>query len=468
MNSILSIILVIAMLFSSVGGLTSKIEDTVSADVKISLEAQAVEAIAALSGTQTTEESMQTLKMAADILSVLTLKGVASKDAAELVLLAGEDALISIGATSTEEITAVASNLLGSQVVTVSNATLEQMKQSGTDMSALEKLQAVNREQIMKDAAEARETLKKALAAKKGEAETGEFDVDGMHFTSRAPLDITYTEFMELLLNASKELAAKESMQAVAKMSGKDLVAEIEKSIEELKNRPEEQKPVVEEAFCYSDANNSEYFTCLMKNKAVAEGTAEETFNFAFGDVDGLLESNFHYVRGEQVIDARITSTDIDFINMEVSIATEQADALITAARETDGSLGMTADIKAKTQNVNAKIELNTKALGGDRYGFKVEMFMGGETPLLIAEGSYGKGGELTSVFSGEDITVVSLEEAMSDTTGEATNKLQMSMIACLMKGVATLVKVLPEDTSKWLSTQFTQMMTPQKTTTTP
>ena len=186
------------------------------------------------------------------------------------------------------------------------------------------------------------------------------------------------------------------------------LVAEIEKSIEELKNRPEEQKPVVEEAFCYSDANNSEYFTCLMKNKAVAEGTAEETFNFAFGDVDGLLESNFHYVRGEQVIDARITSTDIDFINMEVSIATEQADALITAARETDGSLGMTADIKAKTQNVNAKIELNTKALGGDRYGFKVEMFMGGETPLLTAEGSYGKGGELTSVFSGEDITVVS------------------------------------------------------------
>ena len=460
MNSILSIILVIAMLFSSVGGLTSKIEDTVSADVKISLEAQAVEAIAALSGTQTTEESMQTLKMAADILSVLTLKGVASKDAAELVLLAGEDALISIGATSTEEITAVASNLLGSQVVTVSNATLEQMKQSGTDMSALEKLQAVNREQIMKDAAEARETLKKALAAKKGEAETGE--------SSRAPLDITFTEFMELLLNASKELAAKESMQAVAKMSGKDLVAEIEKSIEELKNRPEEQKPVVEEAFCYSDANNSEYFTCLMKNKAVAEGTAEETFNFAFGDVDGLLESNFHYVRGEQVIDARITSTDIDFINMEVSIATEQADALITAARETDGSLGMTADIKAKTQNVNAKIELNTKALGGDRYGFKVEMFMGGETPLLTAEGSYGKGGELTSVFSGEDITVVSLEEAMSDTTGEATNKLQMSMIACLMKGVATLVKVLPEDTSKWLSTQFTQMMTPQKTTTTP
>ena len=95
-------------------------------------------------------------------------------------------------------------------------------------------------------------------------------------------------------------------------------------------------------------------------------------------------------------------------------------------------------------------------------------MFMGGETPLLTAEGSYGKGGELTSVFSGEDITVVSLEEAMSDTTGEATNKLQMSMIACLMKGVATLVKVLPEDTSKWLSTQFTQMMTPQKTTTTP
>ena len=94
MNSILSIILVIAMLFSSVGGLTSKIEDTVSADVKISLEAQAVEAIAALSGTQTTEESMQTLKMAADILSVLTLKGVASKDAAELVLHSGAKLLM--------------------------------------------------------------------------------------------------------------------------------------------------------------------------------------------------------------------------------------------------------------------------------------------------------------------------------------------------------------------------------------
>ena len=54
MSSIVSILLALALAFTSMGGLTANIEDTVSFDAKISLD---VEAIMALSG-QTAQEGL--------------------------------------------------------------------------------------------------------------------------------------------------------------------------------------------------------------------------------------------------------------------------------------------------------------------------------------------------------------------------------------------------------------------------
>ena len=81
MNSILSIVMVIVMAFSSIGGVTAALKEPVSFDAKINVDA---DGILALAGTAATEETKQTITIVKDIVGALTLKGVADKDNAEL------------------------------------------------------------------------------------------------------------------------------------------------------------------------------------------------------------------------------------------------------------------------------------------------------------------------------------------------------------------------------------------------
>ena len=127
MNQIFSVILVIVMAFSSMAGVTAGIEGAVSFDAKISMDTEAVLNLAAASGTDVPEEAKQGYKVAGDILNALTLKGTATKDTAELALLAGEDVALSIGMKADEKGTTVASNLLSTDVIFVSAELIEQM-----------------------------------------------------------------------------------------------------------------------------------------------------------------------------------------------------------------------------------------------------------------------------------------------------------------------------------------------------
>ena len=203
MSSILSALLAIIMAFSSIGGATAVLEEPVSFDAKINLDG---DGILALAGDELPEETKQTIAIVKDILSVLTLKGVASKDGTELDLLAGEDVFVSIGVKNTEDGGLLAaSSLLGSMVLSVSAETLqalqEEVQASTSEASAgLDSLQTLDKEQIAKDTAEVGEKLIQAFEAKKGETETGEFTVDDMTFTAKTPVNMTYAELVELLL----------------------------------------------------------------------------------------------------------------------------------------------------------------------------------------------------------------------------------------------------------------------------
>ena len=161
MNQLLSVILAIAMAFASMTGMTAGTEDTVSFDAKITADVQAVMALSGTNGDEIPEETQQVAKVAGDILEALTLKGVATKDAAELDLIAGEkDVVLSIGVKNDETGATVASSLLSGDVVFISAETLkqtEQQMQSGSsapDMSVLQQLQGLDKEQIEKDCGE--------------------------------------------------------------------------------------------------------------------------------------------------------------------------------------------------------------------------------------------------------------------------------------------------------------------------
>ena len=256
MSSIVSILLALALAFTSMGGVTANIEDTVSFDAKISLD---VEAIMALSGQtaqeglteaaqKQLEEQKEIVKVIGDIISSLTLRGVASKDTAEAVILAGDSVALSIGMKKDDTGVKAASSLLPNNVIFISNELIqmmqEQMEQqaqqlaeqtaaltgegqvpmAGSVQSAASSLdpqaiaailEKLDKEQIAKDIEEAGKKLTEGIEAKKGETETGEFTVDDMAFVSKTPVNMTYPEFVEFLLTGAKELAAKEGEEII-------------------------------------------------------------------------------------------------------------------------------------------------------------------------------------------------------------------------------------------------------------
>ena len=466
MNNILSLVLVIVMAFSSIGGATAVLNEPVSFDAKINVDA---DGILALAGTEVTEETKQTLTIVKDILGALTLKGVAAKDNAELDLLAGDDVMLSIGVKNAEDGGMLAaSSLLGSQVISVSAETVQAIQQqaqaSMTEASAgLGSLENLDKEQAAKDFAEIVEKAMKAFEEKKGETETGDFTVDDMKFTAKTPVNMTYTEFMELVLNSTKELLAKESLQPIVQAANKDkdLIAEIDKEIEKLNSMSEEEKPEAQFAL-YSNENEGGYFVCDMTKAAKEENDKAETMHVGIGGGEELVRIRFSFEQNKETMSIAADVTKDNTADLKAHVnAKDGSVADISVTCNAAGNLDMAFDINSK--DAVAKILVKTEAVEGERTKYTLDVFMNNaEQPLVNITGTAGKGGEAVSVYEGENITVLPFEELMKDTDGTASGKLQTTLLAGVLKAITVLTKNLPEDTATWLNKQVMQQMMPK------
>ena len=469
MNSILSILLVIVMAFSSIGGATAVLTNPVSFDAKINVDA---DGILALAGTEATEETKQTVTIVKDIVSALTLKGVAAKDSAELDVFAGDDVMLSIGVKNAEDGGLIAaSSLLGSQVITVSAETVQalqqQMQASVNEASAgFGGMENLDKEQIAKDVAEIVEKVMKAFEEKKGETETGDFTVDDLKFTAKTPVNMTYTEFMELILNSTKELLAKESLQPIVQAASKDkdLIAEIDKEIEKLNSMTEEEKPEVQFAL-YSNENEGGYFVCDLTKAAKEETEKAETMHVGIGGGEDPARIRFSIEQNQETmnITADIAKDKTADLKAHVN-AKDGSVADIAVTCDAAGSLDMAFDINSK--DAVAKILVKTEPVEGERTKYALDVFMNNtEQPLVNITGTVGKGGDAVSVYEGENVTTVPFETLMNDTDGTASGKLQMTLTAGVLKAITVLTKNLPEDTGIWLNKQIMQVMMPKTTT---
>ena len=257
-QAIMTIVMVLVMAVSSLGGMTAEMQEPASFDAKISAD---VQTLMLMTGNSASMDQEATAAVS-DIFSALTLKGTADQEKIELGLFAGEqeETLLTLGAKKDGEAVTVASSLLGSQVIGVSaeevQAIMEQMG-SSVNTAAIGGIPEVDKEQMQKDSAELTEKLTKAFEAKMGETENGEFTVDGIAFTSRTPVNMTYEEAAELLLTSVKELIEKESyqqfLQAMQQSQNQDLAAEIDKAIEKIRNGEAEKFDTFELA-AYADA----------------------------------------------------------------------------------------------------------------------------------------------------------------------------------------------------------------------
>ena len=476
MASMFSLILVIVMAFSSFGGVGAQMEGPVSFDAKVSVNAEALQAVVG-------GNDAATLKVAEDILNALTLKGVADKEAVELDLFAGQDVLLSLGVKNAEEGSTFASSLLGNNVVFTSKELIEQMKEqmmasaaqssaSSPDMQALmEAVQNLDEEQMQKDCAELEEKLTKAFNEKKGETETGEFTVDEMTFTGKTPVNMNYTEIMELLLNSTKELLSKESFQPIIKAFGEqlDINAEIDKSLEKLQNMAEEEKPVTQ-IVLYTDADGCEYCTVdMVRTIAATEETPakEEKVYVGFGTVDSLNRTHVTASADKMNMDIYAVKSEDGSADVKTVVTQEDVSAEATGTRDAAGNFNFEEKVSAK--GVDVRIVMKTEGAGTDRTNFAMDIFYGdAEKALASITGSAGKGGEKVSVFEGEGVTVIPMEKLMDSSDTTASSQLQVALMGGIMKGITTLTKNLPEDTASWLTSQIGAMMNPGSGTSAP
>ena len=475
MTSLFSFVLVIVMAFSSIGGMTANLEEPVSFDAKINMNVEALLAMTGEGGVP--EDTAKYANAVGTILDAITLKGAADKESAELAIFAGNDVMLSLGVKNSEAGATLASSLLGKNAIFVSNELIEKMQQqmmssmaqssSGTDLQAMaEQLQSLDEEQLKKDTEEWEKELAQAIAEKKGETETGEFTVDGMTFTGKTPVNMTYTEMMELVVNKVKELLAKESFQPIIKAFGQetDLNAELDKAIEKIKNQPEEEKPELQTVI-YTDADQCEYIVAEMNKTTAAtedQPASEEKVYFGFGTVDGLNRVHVKTAADKQNMDMTITVKENEdgSADVKTNVIANEVAADAVATRDAAGNIDMVENVTAK--DMNAKITFKTEGAGTERTSFALNVFIGdAEKALVSVTGSAGKGGETVSAYEGEGITVIPFEKLMDQTDTSAANSLQMSLMNGVMQAFSTLVKNVPEETASWLNSQMTNLIAP-------
>ena len=456
MNSFLTIMLAVIMAFAPLGGSTVKLDEPISFDVSMKLDAEAVMALASDTGAEIPEETQRSFKAIGDILNAITFEGVVAYDAVELSVLTGESSVLSAGVKYNDDGAVIASSLLGSQVVTVTDETIrkmqeEQMNSAAQSMSVadyrslMDAMRQLDKEQIEKDCVEAGDKLAAAIEQKKGETETGEFTVDGMIFTGKTPVSVTSAEFVELLLNSFKELVQKDSLKPITQNSGKEVAVRIDEMIENLKESPEEQQPKLELAI-YTDANGSAYYVCDMSDPEDSHPISEPT----------VLHVGFGDVQGKKHIQASLTQDGQEMVLTMILANTDGA-----------GNTDMVCSITSK--KTSAIITASSVVKNDGRTGFTMNLYFGNpEKPLLTVTGSYGKGGSPVSVYEGDDITVTSLEDLKNDETGDAITLVKMTLVANAMMSVSTLTKNLPVDTTAWIAEQIRKLGSSSLKKTTP
>ena len=464
MKKMLSLILIVVMTFACVGGTAAGLEGPASLEAKVSLNTDVL--VKAVAGDNTIPEDTATsLKAISDILDVLTLKGVVNNDAFELGLFAGEDAVVTLGVKAAEEGITLVSSMINGIAINISKETMEQMtaasaqNASNIDMqAAAEELKNLDKEQIKKDSEELEENLKKAFEAKKGETETGEFVVDEMTFTGKTPVDMTYTELMELILTNVKDLLAKESFQPIIKAFGQqmDLNAEIDKALEKLQNQAEEEKPEMKITL-YTDADQCEYAVIeMIKTTAATEETPakEEKAYVGFGNVEKLNKAHINAQTAEMTMDIVVNEKEDGSSDVKTVVTSDNASSETVATTDAAGNMDLVSNIKSKDAEI--KIHMTVEAAEGERKNFAMDVFYGEEAQaLLTINGTAGKGGEMVSAFEGDGITVIPVEKLMDSSDTSALTQIQTALMSGIMNCFTVLTKNLPAESAAWLTKMF-------------
>ena len=249
MSNFISVILVIAMLFSTLGGMLPA--ESVPANMEISAAVELDPAFLPANEAQDETAAAAQQQMVAgllDFVNKLTIRAGLTESAGELSILQSGTPLVSLASRQKDGGVEIVSSLFPAYKATVAPETLQKLQSQlaaqmpanagGTTMDAGAVAAIVNAPL---------EKFTAALQEKAGEPEEGSFVVEGIEFTQKIPCNITTKELMTLVIALAKEITANETVASALSSANVDL-SQMDSFLEELQEKDDSELPVTEAA----------------------------------------------------------------------------------------------------------------------------------------------------------------------------------------------------------------------------
>ena len=480
MNAILSIVLALAMMVTSMGGVTARLAEPVTAEFTVQMNQEVL-------GTMLSESAgdagVQTLGLIADVLNVLKIRGTADRNTMEFALMAEDEPLFTLGVRGGEDGSAtVAGSPLNGKTIF---ASAEQIKEFTEQMMAqmsqnaaaggfnpaglAGSFQTIDKEQFKKDMLKIGAKAVAALSEKVGEPETGEFTVDGMTFTTRTPVNMTFEELAVLVLESAKEFYSAEYIAEITAKFGKemDVTAKLDEAIEKIKNMPAEDRFTLVLAG-YGSNETPEYFAGDIHRDAkvmmaiTEDGTEDrevtvrenQDAHFGIGMVDGKYRM---LGNGGEPGKMNVTFSlvgDGQGAESTCEVTSNSTTVSVAATGSRDG-LDLVMNARDPGNGTPMKFHMNLSGtVSSPRMSLEV-IIADLENAVITMNGTVARGGEFFSVFDGEVIPA----EELADEDGTVVQTLAMGAVTSLFQAVTALANHLPESSAQMLTQLAAGMM---------
>lgn len=415
------------------------------------------------------DESRQQAGLVADILNALKFSLVISGNAGQLTLKTDKDTVADLGLQADENGINIASSLLGDKVIQVPREAIQSAVQTQSDAGAdaaangidpkeiAEAVKKLDPQKVAEDLVECFQNLTAKIELKIGAPEAGTWEVDGMTFTAKVPVNLTFDDMMELFEGFAGDFLGRESVSPLTqiKYKGQEVGPLILRKIGEIRKMPENRKPEITMT-AYMNDNGDTYFTVDTLRKGAGKDGGDEILHAGFGQTGGKTVSFLNGEAKKGTFRYSITADNAGIMDMEGDIDAEGSKGHMTVHAESDFAEADTV-IQAQEREIRSHVLVKTTENGMEA---TEEVYLNGmDKPLVTMSLKLTKGGEVTSRFGEDGVTVVPLQKLMDTNDSSTLTSVLMEVYAHFPEAMNVLYQVLPEESVAMLK----QMIQPRQ-----
>ena len=400
MKKLISIVMALMIAMFAVSAVAEAPETAYTGEIGINISAEGVSTLMAAGGASMDGQE-DTVNSIVSIINNVSLKGVvAGKEAQADLLLKGESLATFAAKKEKGGVLSIFSDIIPNSYITVADETLKAlMQQVSQSMEGID-VQAVATA-VMPHLQSAGETV----MSKVGEAEAVSYTFNGTEFTSKIPVNMTTKEIAVLGLTMVKDIASEEAVAPLLAQSEGFSVEEIEKAIQEIQEKSDDELPVTDIALYSNEGGDVLFDTSMSKDG--------EAFVMQFA------------VTSEKII-AHIDALSQATIDMDIDL--------------NSGSLKLSASFDANGMKAGMDLTLQ---IGQDITG-ELAVSLNG-TNLITLSGKLETGGTITASFDTAGKTETKLEDIMSGNSSAAealTSDVQNNIMGLVMKAM----QIMPDE----------------------